>query len=146
MQSPCEREHRELHREMGHSVYSMELGCETKLPRTASSVASSRLPDVVTLGSGPFCSDTHCTMCHSESQLQDGSWPISIALGPSKLQYSEPGILTCDLRLVRMGHLLTAVLWCEELADVDIDPSEDGGITEDMEQGLPDLLLNQSSN
>ena len=70
---PCEREHRELHREMGHSVYSMELGCETKLPRTASSVALSRLPDVVTLGSGPFCSDTHCTMCHSESQLQDGS-------------------------------------------------------------------------
>ena len=45
-----------------------------------------------------------------------------------------------------MGHLLTAVLWCKELADVDIDPSEDGGITEDMEQGLPDLLLNQSSN
>ena len=45
-----------------------------------------------------------------------------------------------------MVHLLTAVLWCEELADVDIDPSGDGGITEDIEQGLPDLLLNQSSN
>jgi hypothetical protein len=45
-----------------------------------------------------------------------------------------------------MGHLLTAVLWCEQLADVDIGPSGDGGITEDTEQDPPDLLLNQSSN